>query len=110
MKYHTTIEEAKNKLLSESENDFTVLIRHGSMQVEYFAPNLIDTQKPHLQDELYVIASGESTFIRDGEIINCSKGEVLFVPAGMEHRFENFSPDFSTWVIFYGIAGGEASE
>lgn len=110
MKYHTTIEEAKKQLLSESENDFTSLIRHGNMQVEYFAPKIIDNQKPHLQDELYVIASGESAFIRDGEIINCAKGDVLFVPAGMEHRFENFSADFATWVIFYGKAGGEASK
>jgi hypothetical protein len=32
---------------------------------------------------------------------------VLFVPAGMDHRFVNFSGDFAAWVIFYGPAGGE---
>ena len=32
---------------------------------------------------------------------------LIFVPAGIEHRFENFTDDFSTWVIFYGPAGGE---
>jgi mannose-6-phosphate isomerase-like protein (cupin superfamily) len=33
--------------------------------------------------------------------------DVLFVPAGVEHRFENFTDDFTTWVIFYGQKGGE---
>ena len=31
----------------------------------------------------------------------------LFVPAGVEHRFEKFTEDFKTWVIFYGAIGGE---
>jgi mannose-6-phosphate isomerase-like protein (cupin superfamily) len=34
-------------------------------------------------------------------------GEVLFVPAGVVHRFEDFSDDFATWVFFYGPEGGE---
>ena len=27
--------------------------------------------------------------------------------AGVEHRFEDFSADFATWVFFYGPEGGE---
>jgi quercetin dioxygenase-like cupin family protein len=34
-------------------------------------------------------------------------GDVLFVPAGTIHRFEEFTDDFRTWVIFYGPPGGE---
>jgi mannose-6-phosphate isomerase-like protein (cupin superfamily) len=49
-----------------------------------------------------VIVSGYSEFYRNGEIINCGTGDVIFVPAGIEHRFINFSKDFATWVIFYG--------
>jgi len=26
----------------------------------------------------------------------------------MDHRFENFTDDFATWVIFYGEEGGES--
>jgi uncharacterized protein YjlB len=36
-------------------------------------------------------------------------GDVLFVPARMEHRFEAMSGDFAVWVMFYGPAGGEHS-
>ena len=77
-------------------------MKHGTMSVEYFVPEEIDSQQPHLQDEIYVIVSGNSEFCRNGEIINCGTWDGIFVPAGMEHRFINFSKDFATWVIFYG--------
>jgi mannose-6-phosphate isomerase-like protein (cupin superfamily) len=34
-------------------------------------------------------------------------GDLLFVPAGVIHRFEEFTDDFCTWVMFYGPEGGE---
>lgn len=107
MKFSATIEEAKEALASDPSKPFAVLLQHGTMQVEYFAPAITDTQKPHLQDELYVIASGEAVFVRANERVACKQGDVLFVPAGMEHRFEKFSDDFATWVVFYGQKGGE---
>jgi hypothetical protein len=33
---------------------------------------------------------------------------VFFTPAGWVHRFEDFSDDFATWVVFWGPKGGEA--
>jgi mannose-6-phosphate isomerase-like protein (cupin superfamily) len=107
MKHKISLKEATEKLAAETELPFTVLMKHGTMSVEYFAPKGIDTQQPHSQDEIYVIASGNSSFKCGVESFNCEKGDVLFVPAGMEHRFENFSDDFATWVIFYGADGGE---
>ncbi|MEP7253118.1 MAG: cupin domain-containing protein [Ginsengibacter sp.] len=99
--FHITIHEAKERLRNET-HPFVKLMEDGNMTVEYFAPKVKDTQSPHKQDELYVIVSGSSEFYRDSETINCKKGDILFVPAGMEHRFNNFSEDFATWVIFYG--------
>ena len=107
MKHKISLKEAKEKLAAETELPFTVLMKHGTMSVEYFAPKSIDTQQPHAQDEIYVIASGNSRFMCGVESFDCEKGDVLFVPAGMEHRFENFSDNFATWVIFYGADGGE---
>ena len=109
MKYHLSIEGAAEALRAEKEQAFTVLLKHGSMSVEYFAPKFADTQQPHRQDEIYIIAAGNASFNRNGEKLKCKKGDVLLVPAGMEHRFENFSEDFATWVIFYGEDGGEKS-
>ena len=32
---------------------------------------------------------------------------VYVLPAGVEHRFEDFTDDFGMWVVFYGPEGGE---
>jgi len=106
-KFQVSLTEAIAQLKTETEQKFTLLLNHGSMRVEYFTPHKIDTQTPHTQDELYFVASGSGTFFRNGEHVLFTKGDVLFVPAGMEHRFENFTENFATWVIFYGPAGGE---
>ncbi len=107
MKDKITIAEAIEQLKQEPEFPFTCLMKHGTMSIEYYAPKDLDEQQPHLQDEIYIIASGKSQFKLEEKKLTCSKGDVLFVPAGMEHCFENFSEDFATWVIFYGPQGGE---
>lgn len=101
------LEEAIAQFKLESIHPFTTVMRHGSMRVEYFAPRIKDFQTPHTQDELYFIISGKASFFRENSHISCMTGDVLFVPAGMVHRFENFSDDFATWVVFYGPEGGE---
>jgi mannose-6-phosphate isomerase-like protein (cupin superfamily) len=106
-KFSFSIEEAKLALAKEDNKNFTRLLQHGTMQVEFFAPGNIDTQQPHKQDEIYIIASGTSGFVRNGETITCGTGDFIFVPAGMQHQFINMSADFATWVIFYGADGGE---
>ena len=102
--------EAIEKLKRESSARFVGLMKHGSMSLEYFSPLRRDTQSPHEQDELYVIARGHGNLNRDGKTFPFKAGDVLFVPAGMQHYFENFSDDFATWVILYGPIGGEEKE
>jgi mannose-6-phosphate isomerase-like protein (cupin superfamily) len=109
MSFYFSIEAAIKQLEKETENRSTVLVKHGTMSIEYYAPKDVDPQMPHAQDEIYVIASGTAKFFRDGERVHCQTGDVLFVPAKTVHRFETFSDDFATWVIFYGKDGGEAS-
>jgi mannose-6-phosphate isomerase-like protein (cupin superfamily) len=82
-------------------------LRHGSMRAGLYVPENIDTQGPHKQDELYVVISGTGDFVKNGERIRFAPQDVLFVEAGSTHRFEHFSEDFSTWVIFWGPEGGE---
>jgi mannose-6-phosphate isomerase-like protein (cupin superfamily) len=110
MSFYISIARAVEQLEKETTNRFTVLMKHGSMSVEYYAPRQADTQTPHRQDEIYVIASGSGTFLRGAERVAFTTGDVLFVPAQVEHRFENFSDDFATWVFFYGADGGEKEQ
>jgi mannose-6-phosphate isomerase-like protein (cupin superfamily) len=62
----------------------------------------VDRQQPHDRDELYVIISGSGRFRSGASERDVVPGEVLFVPAWVEHRFVDFSPDFATWVFFVG--------
>ena len=86
---------------------FVRALAHASMSVELYAPIGTDPQSPHSQDELYFVISGSGEFVNGDERMNFSQGSAFFVPAGQAHRFENFSTDFATWVVFWGPHGGE---
>ena len=96
------LEDAQVRL-AVAPTSFVELLTHDDTIVELFAPRGgRDMQIPHAQDEIYVIASGSGTFRRGVETVPFTRGDVLFVPAHMDHRFETFSDDFQTWVIFFG--------
>ena len=86
---------------------FSTVMAGGTMSVEVFAPNGADSQQPHGQDELYFVHSGTGEMVINGQRFAAAAGDAFFVAAGVEHRFENFSEDFVTWVVFYGPPGGE---
>lgn len=102
----TTLSAARGALF-DAEHDYVTLLRHGTMSVELYVPVGEDNQTPHDQDELYVIASGSGMFNKAGDRRPFGPGDVIFVEAGLEHRFEGFTDDFQTWVIFWGPKGGE---
>jgi mannose-6-phosphate isomerase-like protein (cupin superfamily) len=95
--------------LSQHHGTFIKLFSHGTLEVEIYKPEKVDLQKPHTRDEVYVISTGAGEFVCGNEKESVGAGDVLFVPAGMEHRFLNFTGDFSAWVFFYGAEGGEKS-
>ena len=82
-------------------------MRHGSMSVILFTPRVADFQTTHDQDELYVIQSGHGVLRIGQDNVVFEPGDVLFVAAGVDHRFETFSEDTVTWAIFWGPKGGE---
>lgn len=83
------------------------IFAHGSLEAEFYSPRGIDRQEPHSRDEVYVVARGEGLFFDGSTRRPVRAGTFVFVPAGQEHRFEEFSPDFAAWVFFYGPEGGE---
>lgn len=46
-----------------------------------------DPQSPHAEDELYVVMSGTAKVFVGGETRPIVAGTVIFVAAGVEHRF-----------------------
>jgi mannose-6-phosphate isomerase-like protein (cupin superfamily) len=86
---------------------FATMMAGGTMSVEIFAPKGEDLQQPHKQDELYFIQRGTGRIDINGQKFDAAAGDAFFVAAVVAHRFENFSDDFVTWVVFYGPEGGE---
>jgi mannose-6-phosphate isomerase-like protein (cupin superfamily) len=83
------------------------VMAHGSASVKMYAPQGRDLQQPHTRDELYFVVAGQAMFVNGAERHAFAPGDCPFVAAGVSHRFESFTPDFKTWVVFYGPEGGE---
>lgn len=113
MKIKATVEEVFSRIPGPVTVEwpmgerFAVALAHGTMSVEYYAPVGHDPQTPHEQDEIYFIHRGTGELVIEGERHAFEAGDCLFVAANAEHRFENFSTDFGTWVVFWGPKGGE---
>ncbi len=105
--YHISLSGALN-MGPPADGELAIpIFAHGTMQTELYAPENIDRQNPHNRDEIYVVANGEGKFFDGEKRVQVKEGSFIFVPAGVEHRFENFSNNFAVWVIFYGPEGGE---
>jgi mannose-6-phosphate isomerase-like protein (cupin superfamily) len=102
-----TLAEALSRLPGPAGKRFAVVLEHGTLSVEMYAPRGTDPQTPHTRDELYVVMSGSGQFVNGEGRHRFGPGDLLFVPAGVLHRFEDFSDDLAVWVIFYGPEGGE---
>ena len=88
---------------------FAQAFHEDDLRLGMYAPRGDDPQQPHTQDELYFVIRGTGRFVNGNRIESFGPGDAIFVPAGVLHRFEDFSDDFATWVVFWGSEGGEAA-
>ena len=102
-----TISEVMARIPGRGGRRWEVAFERGSLEVELYAPRGSDPQTPHTRDEIYVVVKGSGTFVIGDKQTPFGESDLLFVPAGQPHRFENFSGDLEAWVIFYGPEGGE---
>ena len=79
------------------------------MSVILFTPRGTDYQSSRRQDELYIVLKGRGVLLVEGTRYPFVTGDVLFVPANKLHHFEEFSQDLTTWAVFWGPQGGEAT-
>ncbi|HEV3122039.1 MAG TPA: cupin domain-containing protein [Isosphaeraceae bacterium] len=105
--FQASLPEYLRRLPTPEGKAFVVAYARGTLSVELYAPRGTDPQTPHTQDEVYVVVRGRGIFFNGGTRQRFEAGDLLFVAAGVEHRFEDFSDDLAVWVIFYGPEGGE---
>ena len=105
--HRLTLTDALARLPGPQGERYVELFQHGTLSVELYAPRGRDPQDPHTRDEVYVVVQGSGQFLNGGVRHQFGPGDLLFVPAGVVHRFENFTDDLAVWVVFYGPEGGE---
>ena len=62
-----------------------------------------DPQQPHSEDEVYYVASGRGRILVGTEDRDVGPGAIVYVPAGVEHRFHTIAEEL-TIVVFFAPA------
>jgi mannose-6-phosphate isomerase-like protein (cupin superfamily) len=68
-----------------------------------------DLQQPHTEDEVYYVVSGRARLVAGDDVGPVRAGDLLFVPAGEPHRFEDIAEDLEL-IVFFGPAEGSRGE
>jgi mannose-6-phosphate isomerase-like protein (cupin superfamily) len=63
-------------------------------------PGEEDTQEPHSADELYYVIEGSGFLELGKDKRPVKKGSIVFVPAGMHHKFYGNSEDLVVLYVF----------
>jgi mannose-6-phosphate isomerase-like protein (cupin superfamily) len=59
-----------------------------------------DPQSPHKEDEMYYVVRGRARMRAGSEDQPVSEGSIVFVAAGVEHRFHDITEDLVVLVYF----------
>jgi mannose-6-phosphate isomerase-like protein (cupin superfamily) len=103
--FHLT--ETERRIPAPPAQHYDSVMERGTVKVLLSLPVRPNRQTPHEQDELYIIVRGRGVLVHDGTRDAFECGDLMFVAAGTEHWFEDFSDDLAAWVVFYGQRGGE---
>jgi mannose-6-phosphate isomerase-like protein (cupin superfamily) len=74
--------------------------RNMSAGLYALAAGELDPQKPHAQDEIYLVVSGRAAITVGEETTYVGRGSVVYVPAGVAHRFHHITEDLRVLVVF----------
>ena len=90
-----------------SDERYSEVFRYEHLSAGVYAPHESDDQDTHDEDEFYVVINGSGFVAIEDEHQPFGPGDLIFVPAGAHHQFQDFTPDFAVWAIFAGaVIGG----
>jgi mannose-6-phosphate isomerase-like protein (cupin superfamily) len=84
------------------EHTYTDFFRSGmlSLGMSVWPAGGEDTQEPHTEDEVYVVMAGRGQIRVAGEDRDVATGSIVFVEAGVEHRFHSVQEDLHVLVLW----------
>ena len=65
-----------------------------------------DDQRPHGEDEIYVVQAGRARLVAGDASVAVGPGSVVYVPAGEVHRFVDISEELEVLVVFVPAESG----
>ena len=68
-----------------------------------------DPQQPHTEDEIYYIVSGKAIIKVGDENRGIKQGSVIFVGAGVDHRFYDITEMLMVLVVFAPPRGSQGT-
>lgn len=85
-----------------NDGAYLQFLRERNMSVGLYALDRgqLDPQQPHGQDEVYFVASGRALITVGDETTPVARGSVVYVPAGVQHRFHHITEDLRVLVVF----------
>jgi mannose-6-phosphate isomerase-like protein (cupin superfamily) len=60
----------------------------------------VDQQRPHGEDEVYVVLRGKARATIADQTVDVAPGALLYVPAGVAHHFHDIEEDLTVVVVF----------
>ena len=101
------LSEARAGIPGPAGERSVLVLQRGTLDVKLALPVPPNQQTPHAQDEIYVVIRGRGVLVHDSKRDPFESGDLLFVAAGIEHHYEDFTKDLALWRVFYGQRGGE---
>ena len=77
-----------------------LLVPRLSAGVYVLSAGAADPQQPHQEDEIYYLVRGKAKMRLGAEECSVGAGSVIFVEAGLEHRFFDIEEELVALVVF----------
>lgn len=97
--------------LRKSKERYLEFLRVPSLSVGLYmlAAGSADPQQPHSEDEVYYVVEGRAKLRVGEEDRSVAPGTIVFVKAGVAHRFHSIEDDLTVLVFFAPAEGSQAT-
>jgi mannose-6-phosphate isomerase-like protein (cupin superfamily) len=103
--YHLSHLEGERPRLRKPYLEF-LRVSAMSAGIYFLWPGQADPQSPHREDELYYVVRGKARMRVGSEDQPVSPGSLIFVEAGVEHRFYEITEELMVLVFFAPAESG----